>query len=391
MNQTWLVGARLPGSPSLSDILCNGSRIEGIEPHYAQRQGTELNGALVMGALAHWHTHLDKTFTIARARQTEPGLLGAIKACDRDAQSWTSEDVLKRANAALEQSWQAGCRIVRSHVNWSVPAEPIAWSVLAELAEQWKGRIELQRVALIKGELFEDDLVGSTIAQGVKHRKGMLGAFVHSSNATPKRIANLAKHALHYDLAMDIHLDEEINPKSMGLTYLLASLDKLGANRSFPPISVSHVCALAVKPVDERSALIEGLVKANIEVIALPSTNLYLQDQSNPALPMTPSLRGIAPVHELKRAGVKVLLSCDNVQDPFYPWGSYDPIDLMHIAAPALQLVNSFDEWANATAANDVLVGQPSDFTIYPDQSATSWPAGASHRKLIRSGQLITP
>jgi cytosine/creatinine deaminase len=391
MNQTWLIGARLPGSESLSDILCNDSSIVAIELHHPQRQGILLNGALVIGALAHWHTHLDKTFTIARVRQTEPGLLGAIKACDRDAQSWTADDILQRANAALEQSWQAGCRIVRSHVNWSTPVEPLAWSVLAELAEQWKGRIELQRVALIKGELFEDNSISNAIAQGVKNRQGMLGAFVHSSNATPARIANLVKHALNFDLAMDIHLDEEINPKSMGLTYLLASLDRLGASQSVAPISVSHVCALVVKPLEERNALIDGLVKAKIEVIALPSTNLFLQDQSNPALPMTPSLRGIAPVHELKRAGVKVRLSCDNVQDPFYPWGSYDPIDLMHIAAPALQLVNCFDEWANATAAHDVVVGQPSDFTIFPDQSATSWPAGASRRKLVRSGQLITP
>ncbi len=386
MSVQWFTAARLVGSDILSDIGHRAGRIEAIEPHLKTREGQNLDGALVVGALAHWHTHLDKTFTIARVRQTEPGLLGAIKACDNDIQTWTSADIYARANAALEESWQAGCRIVRSHVNWMSASEPLAWAVLAELAEQWRGRIELQRVALLKSELFDNEDVSHSIAQGIKNRQGMMGAFVHSTNCTPARIASLVQRAQQFDLAMDIHLDEEINPNAVGLTYLLENLRKYSTKL---PVSVSHVCALSVKSAAERNALIDGIAKTQIEVIALPSTNLYLQDQANPAMPLTPTIRGIAPVHELKRAGVTVKLSVDNVQDPFYPWGSYDPIDLMQIAAPALQLVNCFDDWAQATAANSVAIGQPSDMTIFPNQSSASWPAGSGERKIVRNGQLI--
>jgi cytosine/creatinine deaminase len=388
MNTQWFAAARLIGSDTLSDIGYRDGRIEAIEPHLKTRDGQNLDGALVMGALAHWHTHLDKTYTIARVRQTEPGLLGAIKACDNDIQTWTSADIYARANAALEESWQAGCRIVRSHVNWMSVSEPLAWSVLAELAGQWRGRIDLQRVALLKSELFDNEDVSHSIAQGIKNRNGMMGAFVHSTNCTPARIASLVQRAQQFELAMDIHLDEEINPNAVGLTYLLENLGKYSTKL---PVSVSHVCALSVKSADQRNALIDGIAKAQIEVIALPSTNLYLQDQANPAMPLTPTIRGIAPVHELKRAGVTVKLSVDNVQDPFYPWGSYDPIDLMQIAAPALQLVNCFDDWAQATAANSVSVGQPADMTIFPNQSSASWPAGSGERIIVRNGQLINP
>jgi cytosine/creatinine deaminase len=386
MSIQWFTAARLVGSNTLSDIGYRAGKIEAIEPHLKTRDGQNLDGALVMGALAHWHTHLDKTYTIARVRQTEPGLLGAIKACDNDIQTWTSADIHARANAALEESWQAGCRIVRSHVNWMSASEPLAWAVLAELAEQWRGRIELQRVALLKSELFDNEEVSHSIAQGIKNRQGMMGAFVHSTNCTPARITSLVQRAQQFELAMDIHLDEEINPNAVGLTYLLENLGKYSTKL---PVSVSHVCSLSVKSADERNALIDGIAKTQIEVIALPSTNLYLQDQANPAMPLTPTIRGIAPVHELKRAGVTVKLSVDNVQDPFYPWGSYDPIDLMQIAAPALQLVNCFDDWAQATAANSVALGQPSDMTIFPNQSSASWPAGSGERKIVRNGQLI--
>jgi cytosine/creatinine deaminase len=387
MSIQWFTSARLAGSNTLSDIGYKDGRIEAVERHVDSRVGQSLDSALVMGALAHWHTHLDKTYTIARVRQTEPGLLGAIKACDNDIQTWTSADIYARANAALEESWRAGCRIVRSHVNWMSVSEPLAWSVLAELAEQWRGRIDLQRVALLKSELFDNEDVSHSIAQGIKSRHGMMGAFVHSINCTPARIASLVQRAQQFELAMDIHLDEEINPNAVGLTYLLENLGKFSAKL---PVSVSHVCALSVKPLVERNALIDAIARTQVEVIALPSTNLYLQDQANPAMPLTPTIRGIAPVHELKRAGVTVKLSVDNVQDPFYPWGSYDPIDLMQIAAPALQLVNCFDEWAEATAANAVSVGQPADLTIFPNQSSASWPAGSRERKIVRHGELIT-
>jgi cytosine/creatinine deaminase len=386
MSMQWFTSARLAGSSSLHDIGCKDGRIQTIEPHMPSRDGNNLEGALVMGALAHWHTHLDKTHIISRVRQTEPGLLGAIKACDNDIQTWTSADIYARANSALEESWRAGCRIVRSHVNWMSINEPLAWGVLAELAEQWRGRIELQRVALLKSELFDNEEASHVIARGIKNRHGMMGAFVHSTNCTPTRIASLVQRAQQFELAMDIHLDEEINPNSVGLAYLLENLNKQNAKL---PVSVSHVCALSVKPANERNALIDGIAKAQVEVIALPSTNLYLQDQANPALPLTPTIRGIAPVHELKRAGVTVKLSVDNVQDPFYPWGSYDPIDLMQIAAPSLQLVNCFDEWADATAANRVVVGQPADLTIFSNQSSASWPAGSGARKIIRHGELV--
>jgi cytosine/creatinine deaminase len=238
MSIQWFTAARLAGSNTLSDIGYIEGRIEAIEQHEASRVGQHLDGALVMGALAHWHTHLDKTYTIARVRQTEPGLLGAIKACDNDIQTWTSADIYARANSALEESWRAGCRIVRSHVNWMSVSEPLAWAVLAELAEQWRGRIDLQRVALLKSELFDNEDVSHSIAQGIKNRQGMMGAFVHSTNCTPARIASLVQRAQQFELAMDIHLDEEINPNAYGLTYLLENLGKYGATL---PVSVSHV------------------------------------------------------------------------------------------------------------------------------------------------------
>jgi cytosine/creatinine deaminase len=382
---TWFCNARISGRKSLVDVGCDQHRIVAVEPHLASRVGRNLNGALVLGGLAAWHTHLDKTFTIERAQQTEPGLLGAIAACVNDHKTWTSEDLFERGNRALQQAWDAGCTVVRTHIDWVVEAQPIAWSVFEELAKSWQGRIELQRVALLRSEFFETPLGAQNIVAAIRLSGGWLGAFIHSSNASQIRMDNLVRNLLDSDLKLDLHLDEEINPNARGLEFLLDSLNRFNAMQNHPHISASHVCALSAMPDQKTAKLIDGLALAQLEVVALPATNLYLQDQSNPLLPSTPKHRGIAPVHELRRAGVKVRLACDNVQDPFYPWGNYDPFSLMELAAPALQLVNCFDEWADTIAAHPVAINQPANLTIVEGSTAAAWPAAIEKRILFRA------
>jgi cytosine/creatinine deaminase len=372
----------------LMDIGFDQHRILAIEPHQDSRVGRDLKGGLVLGGLAAWHTHLDKTFTIERAQQTEPGLLGAISACVNDHKNWTSQDLFERGNRALQQAWEAGCTVVRTHIDWVVEAQPLAWVVFEELAKSWKGRIELQRVALLRSEFFETKESAQPMVDRIKLTGGWLGAFVHSSNASQNRMNHLVNHLLDQGLNLDLHLDEEINPDARGIEYLLKSLHDTGATQNHPLISASHVCALSVMPTQKAANLIDGIANAGIEVVALPATNLYLQDQTNPSAPsapFTPRQRGIAPVHELKRAGVRIRLACDNVQDPFYPWGNYDPFSLMELAAPALQLVNCFDEWADTITAHPVAVNQPANLTLIEGSTMAAWPAATTKRVAIRA------
>ena len=394
-NIDWFVGGRIAGRPELVDIGCMATTIVAIENHNAagSRQGYALNGALVMPAMAQWHTHIDKTYTVERAPQTEPGLLGAINACTNDHKNWTAQDIAERANRALSEAFESGCTLVRTHVDWKLPDEPLGWEILEEVAQAWRGKVTLERVALTRAEFFDDLQLTHNVLTAIKKRGGILGAFIHSSNATSARMHSIAAQALKHELAMDLHLDEEINPLAQGLEWLLQAVAQgpvQVANR--PAIAVSHICALATKTMDEAERLIAGLAGAQITVIALPTTNLFLQDQTDPACPLTPHIRGIAPVHELKRAGVTVKLSCDNVQDPFYPWGNYDPITLMQTAAPALQLMNCFNDWSDTIAAHPLAVGEAGNLVIFKGSAPSSWPAmpfANEPRLLVRGGKLV--
>jgi cytosine deaminase len=68
--------------------------------------------------------------------------------------------------------------------------------------------------------------------------------------------------------------------------------------------------------------LAERMALHNIRVVALPLTNGWLLGRQDFA---TPLRRPLAPIRQLQRAGVCVAVGGDNVQDPWFPAGNFDP------------------------------------------------------------------
>jgi cytosine deaminase len=99
-------------------------------------------------------------------------------------------------------------------------------------------------------------------------------------------------------------------------------------------VTFSHLCALATLDPSKADALIDGIARAGITVIALPETNLLLQDRG----PGAPRRRGITLVRELLAAGVPVRLGTDNVRDWFFPFGDGDMLDSALFATVATHL-----------------------------------------------------
>ena len=48
--------------------------------------------------------------------------------------------------------------------------------------------------------------------------------------------------------------------------------------------------------------------------------------------------RPLAPIHQLQLAGVTVAVGGDNVQDPWFPVGNFDPLALMAFSLPLAHL-----------------------------------------------------
>jgi cytosine deaminase len=312
------------------------------------------------------HVHLDKAFTIHRARAEMPGLFGAIEAMARDKAHWTPLDLLTRIEEGMSEAWAAGCRALRSHIDWNEPDVPLAWDIAAEVAQEWSDRMPLIRSSLSPIDLLGNPDHGPKIAERVARDAQVLGAFIYRHPDLEAAIPFVFDLAERHDLKLDFHVDEGLEIEATGLDLIVAEATLRGMGDR---VLCGHACSLSIRPDADRA--IEALAASGVALTVMPTTNLYLQDM----IPgRSPRLRGLAPAQELRAAGVQVLLGSDNVRDPFYPMGIHDPLESLRLAALAAHLAPG--EWVDAItnaparalglSPQRLVVGATADFLLLP-------------------------
>lgn len=414
-NPHLLSGARLPrwllthdwpvrdGQPQLADICIAQGRIVSIAPHALVHPlgvdaslSWDLAGALVLPALVDAHTHLDKAFTLPRMGAITPGLLGAIEAMMADRASWTAADVRARATQALQWAYRAGVSHLRTHCDWwEAESTPVAWSVLGELAHEWADRLVLERVSLIPLHHFADRSTAMSLAKKMAGGGpgARLGGFVHTTNWNPRALRHLFEAAHHHGLDVDLHMDEELNPAAVGLATTAALLAEMHFTGH---VVCGHNCALAAQDEGQALATLDAVAKMAITLVTLPMTNLLLQDAT---VGRTPRLRGLTLVKEARARGIPVLIASDNVQDPFCPVGSFDPMEAFAAGLLAGQLEAAFDTWSESMCRADWLRRGPSqlplkpgskaDLVIFKDATAWGFPSRTHRRAVLRAGEVL--
>lgn len=343
----------------------------------------------VIPLLVEPHVHLDKAFTISRARADKPGLFGAIEAMAADKANWTPADLRSRIEAGMREAWAAGCRAIRSHIDWTDPAVPLAWEIATEIAQDWAGRMPLIRSSLSGIDLLGDPDHGPVIASRVARDGQVLGAFVYRHPDLEARIPYVFDLAQRHGLRLDFHVDEGLEVAATGLDLIVAEAARRGMGDR---VLCGHACSLSIRPDADQA--IAALAASGVALTVMPTTNLYLQDMTPGR---SPRLRGLAPAQELRAAGVPVLLGTDNVCDPFYPLGVHDPLDALRLAALAAHLAPG--DWVDAITATSARAlglapqglaqGDRADFLLLPAPDLLSALARPGvPRQVVRGGVL---
>ena len=339
------------------------------------------------------HVHLDKTYTAHRCHAQKPGLFGAIEAMATDKVNWTADDLRNRIGRGMADAFANGVAALRSHVDWTEPGVPLAWSVMGEVAQDWHGRMVLQRAALVSLELLADAKHGPVIAAKVAKDGGVLGTFVYRHDDLSERLDRVFGLAVRHGLLLDFHVDEGLEVEAQGFDTVVALTAKHGLEGR---ILCGHACSLSIRPEADVARVIDAAARAGVALTVMPSTNLYLQDMTPGR---TPRLRGLAPLQELRAAGVRVLLGADNVADPFYPYGVYDPVETLRLAAITAH-INPAD-WLEAITTNPacamglptpkITIGAPADFMLI---TGADWRDAISNprapRQIYRAGKATT-
>lgn len=351
-----LESVAFPGRAQPVDIAVAGGLIEAIEPVAGGPKG------VVLPLMADIHVHLDKAYTIERTNGPVDGLFDAIELMARDKRHWTADDIRARAGRALEAAYHNGVHAMRSHVDWNESAIPVAWSVLNELRQEWRGRLELQLSSLCPADLLPD--AAGEIAGRVRRDGGVFGAFFYRNADLPAKVDLAFRIAVEKGLSLDFHVDEGLDVEADGFSEIVAATLRYGMAGK---VVCGHACSLSLRDEETLARTLAAAAEAGVALTALPTTNLYLQDRVGGR---SPRRRGIAPIKEARAAGMTVMLGVDNCRDAFYPYGDYDPLAVLRLAAIAAHIEPT--EWLDAitdlpasfcgASAKRIAVGEAADF-----------------------------
>ena len=298
---------------------------------------------LALPAAVEPHCHLDKAFTWSQAPNSSGTMAGALEANLREHKRRSAAAVAERMDRALETAWRQGYRALRSHLDLGGRAGSQAtWEAVTHTWGVWSDRLQLQAVALAPLE-FWSTTAGVHLARQLARLGGGLGGALahHNTRGSPWRehLAGMLRLAAEQGCMVDLHLDETCDPRSRCLEGLLDLLEQEPLPVS---VTVSHGCSLAQHTPEHLRRTAERLATLHIPLVSLPTTNLWLQGRSSSR--HAPRLRGVAPIHELQDGGVTVAIGGDNVADPWFPGGNFDPVELWRFAVPVTHL-HPWERW----------------------------------------------
>jgi cytosine deaminase len=330
----------------LVDILIDQGRIAAITPagcnEFGDTPTVALAGGIVLPTFIDAHTHLDKAHIWRRAPNPTGDFAGALEAVAKDRTlNWSAGDVAARLEFCLRTAYAHGTAAIRTHVDSIGPQTRISWPIVAEARERWRGRIELQAAPLFMIDFALDEThLADVEAMLDAFGSNILGAVTYMAPRLREGLDILFSLAERKGWDLDFHVDESVDPAACSL----ALIAETALARRFPGrILVGHCCSLSLHEDGERQRTIEAVAKASMDVVSLPMCNMFLQDR-RPG--RTPRWRGVTALHEVKEAGVNVMIASDNVRDPFYAYGDLDMLEVWRESVRILHLDYPFAAWA---------------------------------------------
>jgi cytosine deaminase len=375
-----LRGPHLPASAhGTYDVLIEGTQVAQVTPAEGRPRG------VLISAPVDAHTHIDKGYCIEEVGAAQGDLFAAIGRMAAYRDGLTAPVLRERMGRALDEAFRYGTRALRTHLDWGQAEAPPSLAVALALRAQWQGRIELQIVALTPLDVYADAEAGVRIAQQAQGAGAVLGAFVYRNADLEAKLERVFALAQQHGLALDFHVDEGLDLEAQGLPLIAELTLRHGLQGR---VVCGHACSLSVQPPQQVQATLVRCAEAGIHLVALPTTNLYLQG----AWDATPVPRGITRVREAQAAGIGVSLATDNVQDGFYPYGSYDLIETFGLGVQVAHLAPALDWLQAITLAPARALGLAWDGRIAPGCPAdlVLLAARAEHELLTPPGRSRT-
>lgn len=329
--------AKLRGREGLWDIEIQGEKIITIakELNVQDVQIIDAKGHLVLPPFVEPHIHLDTALTAGEPSWNESGtLFEGIQRWSERKKFLTKQDVKARAMKALKMQMANGIQHVRTHVDITDP-QLIALKALLEVREEVLPYVNLQIVAFPQEgvlsfpngeELLEESLrLGADVVGGIPH-------FEFTREYGVQSIKKVFELAEKYDRLIDIHCDEIDDEQSRFVEVVAKEAYETGMGSK---VTASHTTAMHSYNNAYMYKLMRLLKMSKINFVANPLVNIHLQGRMD----TYPKRRGITRVKELDEAGCNVSFGHDDIFDPWYPLGTGNMLQVLHMGIHVCQLM----------------------------------------------------
>ncbi|ERM13612.1 cytosine deaminase [Pantoea ananatis BRT175] len=335
----WINNLRLPTRDGLWQIEIAEGKIVRMtaQPQQISADGASLDaeGGLALAPFIEPHIHLDTTQTAGEPVWNQSGTLfeGIERWAERKA-LLSHEDVKRRAMQTLKWQIANGVQYVRTHVDVSDPTLT-ALKAMLELKAEMAPWIDIQIVAFPQEGILSYPNGEALLEEALRLGADVVGAIPHFEFTREYGVESLHKTfalANRYDRLVDVHCDEIDDEQSRFVETVaaLAHRDGMGAR-----VTASHTTAMHSYNGAYTSRLFRLLKLSGINFVANPLVNIHLQGRFD----SYPKRRGITRVKELLEAEINVCFGHDDVFDPWYPLGTANMLQVLHMGLHVCQLM----------------------------------------------------
>lgn len=363
---------RLSGHEGLWQLAIEQGRIVHIIP---QPEGLEwrsdvldAEGGLALPPFIEPHIHLDTTQTAGQPAWNQSGTLfeGIERWAERKA-LLTHEDVKQRAWQTLKWQIANGVQHVRTHVDVSDPTLT-ALRAMLEVKQEVAPWITLQIVAFPQEGIMSYPNGEALLEEALRLGADVVGAIPHFEFTREYGVESLHKAfalAQKYDRLVDVHCDEIDDEQSRFVETVAALALKLEMGAK---VTASHTTAMHSYNGAYTSRLFRLLKMSGINFVANPLVNIHLQGRFD----TYPKRRGITRVKEMLEAGINVCFGHDDVFDPWYPLGTANMLQVLHMGLHVCQLMGygQIDDGLNLITTHSARTLNLTDYGLRAGNSA---------------------
>lgn len=300
----------------------------------------DLQGRLVVPPYVDAHLHLDYVYTAGSegATNTSGTLFEGIARWHDVKKTQTLDDAKERALKGIQEEVSKGIQFIRTHIDVDDP-RLTGLKAMLEIREQLKDKVTIQIVAFPQEGMYAYKGGVEMIEEALKMGADCVGAIPHFEWAREigeKSIHRTVELAVKYGKLIDVHCDEtdDVMSRFVELLNALVMAEGIGTRTA-----ASHTCSFGSADNAYAFRMMGLFQRSGLNFISLPTENAYLQGRQD----TYPKRRGLTRVKELWESGINVCFGQDSINDPWYPVGNGN---LMNILDNGIHLAQtmSFEE-----------------------------------------------